>query len=230
MLLLFSGSIVSDSFRPHGLQHTRLLWASLSARISSNSCPLSQWCYPTISSSVAPFSFCLQSFPISGYFPMSQLFTSSGQSIRVSASASVLQMNIQGWFPLGLTGLISLLFKGLSRVFSNTIKKHQFFSTQPSLWSNSHIHTSGQFSSVQLLSCVWLFATSWTAAHQASLSITNSQSLLKLMCIELMMPSTHIILCHPHLLLSSIFPSIRVFSNESVPYMSHIHTWLPEKP
>ena len=107
----------------------------------SNSCPLSQWCRPTISSSVTPFS-CLQSFPSRGSFPMSQLFASGGQSIRASASTSVLPINIQGWFPLGWTGLISLLSKGLSRVFSSTaIWRHQFFSTQPSLWSSSHIHT-----------------------------------------------------------------------------------------
>ena len=100
----------------------------------SNSCPLSQWCRPTISSSVIPFSYHLQSFPESGSFPMSQFFPSGDQSIRVSDSASVLPMNIQDWFPLGLTGLISLLSKGLSRVFSNTtIQKHQFFSTQLSL-------------------------------------------------------------------------------------------------
>ena len=101
---------------------------------------ISRWCHPTISSSVVPFSSCLQSFPASGSFPMSWLFTSGGQSI--GASASVLPMNIQGWFPLGLTGLISLLSKGCSRVFSNTtVWKHQFFSSQSSLGSNSHIHT-----------------------------------------------------------------------------------------
>ena len=125
---------------PHGLQHTRLLCPLLSPRVCSNSCPLSQWCHPTISSSVVPFSSCPLSFPASGSFPMSQLFTSGGQSIR--ASAPVHPVNIQGWFPLGLTGLISLLSKGLSGVFSSTtVQKHQFFSTQPSLWSNSHIHT-----------------------------------------------------------------------------------------
>ena len=118
---------------------------SLSVTVSqscSNSCPLSQWCYPTISSSAALFSFCLQSFPASGSFPMSWLFTSGGQSIGVSALASVLPMNIQDWFPLGGTGWISLQSKGLSRVFSNTtVQKHQFFGTQPSLQSTSHIHT-----------------------------------------------------------------------------------------
>ena len=105
----------------------------------SNSCPLSRWCFPTISSSVIPFSSCLQSFPESGSFPMSQFFTSGGQSIGVSASTSLLPMNIQDWFPLGLTGWLSLQSKGFSRVFSNTtVQKHQFFSTQLSLWSNSH--------------------------------------------------------------------------------------------
>ena len=105
-------------------------------------CPLSQWCHPTISSSVAPFSSSSQSFPASGSFPMSQLFASGGQSIGASASASLLPRHIQGWFPLGLTGLISLLSKGLSRVFFNTtVQKHQFFDTQTCLWSSSHICT-----------------------------------------------------------------------------------------
>ena len=105
----------------------------------SNSCPSSRWCHPTISSSFVPLSFCLQSFPASGAFPMSQFFTSGGQSIGVSASASVLPMNIQDWFPVGLTGWISLQSKQLSRVFSNTtVQKHQFFGTQPSFWSNLH--------------------------------------------------------------------------------------------
>ena len=131
----------SDSLQPHGLQHARLPCPSLSPRICSSSCPLSLWYWPTISSSVTPLSSCLQSFPSSGCFPMSRLLASSGLSIGTSASASVLLMNIQDWFPLGfplwLTGCISLS-KGLSRVFSNTIvQKHQFFSTQPSLWSNS---------------------------------------------------------------------------------------------
>ena len=133
---------MSDSLRLHGLQHNRFPCPSLSPRVSSNSCPFRQWCYPSISSSVTPFSSCPQSFLASGYFPMSQLFALNGQSIGASASASVLPMTIQGWFPLGLTGLISLQSKGLSRVFSNTtVWKHQFFGTQPSLWSNSHICT-----------------------------------------------------------------------------------------
>ena len=130
---------MSKSLQPYGLQHTRLPCPSPSRRVCSNS-PLIQWCHPTISSSTVLFSCCLQSFPASGSFPMSQLFASSSQSIGASASASVLPMNIQGWFPLGLTGLISFQSKGLSRVFSSTtIWKHLFFSVQPSLWSNSHI-------------------------------------------------------------------------------------------
>ena len=131
-----------DSLRPHGLQHARPPCPSPTPRAYSNSCPLSQCCHPTISSFVAPFSSCLQFFPAPGPFPMSQLFTSGGQSIEASALASVLPMNIQDSFPLGLTGLISLQSKGLSRVFSNTtVQKHQFFGVQPSLGSNSHIHT-----------------------------------------------------------------------------------------
>ena len=111
---------------PHGLQHTRLLCPSPSPRVCSDSCLLSQWCHPTISSSVVSFSSCLQSFPALGSFLMSQLFVSGGQSIGASASASVLPMNIQGWIPLGLTGLTSLQSKGLSRVFSSTtLQKHQ---------------------------------------------------------------------------------------------------------
>ena len=116
----------------------RLLCPPLSPGICSDSCPLSQWCYLTSSSSAAPFSFCLQSFPASGSFPVSRLFASGGGGIGISAS--VLPMNIQGWFPLGLTGLIPSWSKGFSRVFSSTtVWKHQFFTAQPSLWSNSHI-------------------------------------------------------------------------------------------
>ena len=114
---------MSDSLWPHGLQRARPPHPSPTPRVYSNSCPLSWWCHPTISSSVVPISSCLQSFPASRSFQMSQFFTSGGQSIGVSASASVLPMNIQDWFPLGLTGWISLLSKGLSRVFSNTTVK-----------------------------------------------------------------------------------------------------------
>ena len=124
-LYLFSCSVTSDSLWSHGLQHTRLPYPSPTPGACSNSCPLSWWCHPTILSNVVPFSSCLQSFLASGSFPMSQFFTSGGQSIGVSALASVLPKNIQGLFPLGLTGLISLLSKGLSRVFSNTtLQKH----------------------------------------------------------------------------------------------------------
>ena len=130
----FSHSVVSDSLRPHGLQHARLPCPSPTPQACSIPCPSSQWCHPTISSSVIPFSSHLQSFPASGSFQMSQFFASGGQSIGVSASASVLLMNIQDWFPLELTGLISLQSKGLSRVFSNTtVQKHQFFGFQLSL-------------------------------------------------------------------------------------------------
>ena len=122
------------TLQPHGLQHARLLCPSPFPGTCSNSCLLSRWCHPTISSSVVPSSSCLQSFPASGSFSMSNFFTSGGQSIGVSASASVLPMNIKGWFPLGLTCWISLQSKGLSRVFSNTaVQKHQFFDAQPSL-------------------------------------------------------------------------------------------------
>ena len=138
--LSFSRSVMSDSLWPHGLQHARLPCPSPSPGVYSNSCPLSWWCHPTISSSVVPFLSCLQSFPASRFFLMSWLFASGGQNIR--ASASILPINIQDWFPLGLTGLISLKSKGLSRVFSNTaVQKHQVFGSQPSLWSDSHIHT-----------------------------------------------------------------------------------------
>ena len=129
-------------FATHGLHHTRLPCPSPSPGVRSNSCPLSWWCYLTISSSATPFSPCPQSFPISRSFPTSKFFTSGGQIIGTSASASVLPMNIQSWFPLGLTGLVSLLSRGLSRVFSSTtVWKYQFFQTQPSLWSNSHTLT-----------------------------------------------------------------------------------------
>ena len=130
------------TLRPHGLQHARPPCPSPTPGVCSNSCPLSQWCLPATASSIIPFSSYLQSFPASGSFPVSRLFPSGGQSIGASPSASVLPMNIQGWFPLGWTCLISLQPKGLSSVFSSTkIQKHQFFSAQPSLWSNSHIPT-----------------------------------------------------------------------------------------
>ena len=142
LLLLFSSQVMANSVIPW----TAACQAPLSSTLSQSllkficSCSLSWWCYLTISYSATRFFFCLQSFPASRSFPMSWFFELGAQSIR--ASASVLPMNIQGWFPLGLTGLIFLLSKGLSRVFFNTtVQKHQFFSAQPSLWSNSHIHT-----------------------------------------------------------------------------------------
>ena len=130
----FSHSAVSNSLWPHGLQHARPPCPSPIPWVYSNSSPYSRWCYPTISSSVFPFSSCLQSFPASGSFPMSQLFASGGQSIRVSASASVLPMNTQDWSLLGWTAWLSLQSKGLSEVFSNTtVQTHQFFGAQLSL-------------------------------------------------------------------------------------------------
>ena len=138
----FSCSVVSDSSKPNGLQHTRPPCPSSTPTACSNSCPSCWWCCPTSSPFVVPFPSHLQSFPASGSFPMSQFFTSGGQSIRVSASASVLPMNTQDWSSLGWTGWISLQSKGLSRVFSNTtVQKYRFFGTQLSSQSNSHIHT-----------------------------------------------------------------------------------------
>ena len=138
----FSHSVMSNSLWLHGLQHARPPCSSPTPGGSSNSCPSSRWCHPTISSSAVHFSSCPQSFPASGSFQIIQFFTSGSPSIGVSASASVLPVNIQDWFPLGWTGWISLQSKGLSRVFSNTtVQKHQFFSAQLSLQSNSPIHT-----------------------------------------------------------------------------------------
>ena len=140
----FSLSVVSDSLWTHGLQHARLPCPLPTPGACSNSRSLSWWCHPTMSSFVVPFSSCLQSFPASRSFPMSQFFASGGQSIRASASASasVFPVNIQDWFPLGWTGWISLQSKRLSRVFSSTtVQKHQFFHVQPSIQSNSHIRT-----------------------------------------------------------------------------------------
>ena len=138
----FSHSVMSDSLRPHQLQHTRPPHPSLYLLVCSSSCPYSWWCHPTISYSVILFSSCPQCFPATGSFPVNRLFTSGGQSIGASASASVLPMNTQGWSPLGWTGLVSLQSRGLLRVFSSTtIRKHQIFGALPSLWSNSHLHT-----------------------------------------------------------------------------------------
>ena len=158
----FSCSAMSNSLWPHGPQHSRPPCPSPTPGVFSNSCPLSRWCHPTISSSVILFSSCLQSFPASGSFQMSQLFASGGQSIGVSASATVLPMNMQNWFPLRWTDWICLQSKGLSRVFSNTtVQKHQFFGAQLSLWSNSHIHTWLLEKTIAL--------TRWTFAGKATL-------------------------------------------------------------
>ena len=135
-------SVVSNSLWPHEPQHARPPCLSPTPGIYSNSRPLSQWCHPTISSSIVPFSSCPQSFPASGSFQMSQFFASGGQSIVSLASTSILSMNIQDLFSLELTGSISLQSKRLSRVFSNpAVQKHQFFGAQPSLWSKSYMHT-----------------------------------------------------------------------------------------
>ena len=141
-LIQFSRSVVSVSLWPHDSQHTRPPWPSPTPGVHPNSCSSSRWCHLAISSSVIPFSSCPQSLPASESFPISQLFAWGGQSIGVSASALVLPMNTQDWSPLGWTGWISLQSMGLSRVFSNTtVQKHQFFDTQLSSQSNSHIHT-----------------------------------------------------------------------------------------
>ena len=151
---------MSDSLWLHEPQHTRSPCPSPKPGAHPNSCPLSRWYYLTISSSVIPFSSCPQSFPASGSFQMSQLFTSGGQSIGVSASASVLPMNTQDWSPLQWTGWISLQSKGLSRVFSNnTVQKHQFFCAQLSSQSISHIHT-WHIPKIQNIKCWWGFDNS----------------------------------------------------------------------
>ena len=157
-LLLFSCQAVSNSSRLHRPQNFRPLCPSLSPGVFSSSCPLHWWCHPTILSSASLFSFWHQSFPALGSFPMSWLFSSGGQN--TGASASVLPMSIQGWFPLKLTGWISLLSKGLSRVFSSTtIRKHQFFSGLPSLWSRfQHQYvTAGETMALT----IWNFVSKW---------------------------------------------------------------------
>ena len=153
--LLFSHSVLSEFLWPHGLQHARLPCPSPSPGVYSNSCPLSGWCHPAISSSVVPFSSCLQSFPASGSFIMNQLFASGGQSTGASASASILPINIQGWFPLGLTGLIFLQPKGLSRVFS---KHHNLKASI--LWHSAFF--MDQLSHVYMTTGKTIVLTIWT--------------------------------------------------------------------
>ena len=141
-LVQFSRSVVSNSLWPHGPQHARPPCPSAAPRVYWNSCPSSRWCHPTISSSVVPFSSCLQSFPAPGFFQWVSSSHQVAKSIGLSAFTSALPMNIQDWFPLGWNGLISLLSEGFSRVFSSTtVQKHQLFGAQLCLWSNSHIHT-----------------------------------------------------------------------------------------
>ena len=147
---------MSDSLRPHELQHAGPPCPSPTPRVYLNSCPLSRWCHPVISSSVVPFSSCPQSLPASGSLPVSQLLASGGQSIGVSASASVLPMNIQDWSPTGWTGWISLQSKGLSRVFSNTtVQKHQFFGAQLSSQSLTSIHDHWKNHSLDQTDLCW---------------------------------------------------------------------------
>ena len=174
---------MSNSLQPHGLQYSRLPCPSPAPGPYSNSCPSNRWCHPTLSSFVVPFSSHFWSFPASGSFPMSQFFATDGQRTGVSASASVLPMNIQDWFPLGWTGWISFLSKRFSRVFLTL-----------------------EFKSINSSVLSFLYS--------ATLSFTITRSLLKLMSIRLVSPFNHLVLCSPLLLLPSIFPSIRVFSNE----------------
>ena len=158
----FSHSVMSDSLQPQGLWHSRPPCTSLTPGIYSNSSPLSHWCHPTISYSVIPFSSCLQSFPASGSFPMSQLFISGGQSIGVSASASVFPMNTRDWSPLGWTSWISLQSKGLSRVFFNTLFwKHQFFSVKPTSAGSSKKQESSRKTSASALLTIPKSLTVW---------------------------------------------------------------------
>ena len=167
-----SRSVVSDSLRPHELQHARPPCPSPTPGVHWDSCTSSQWCHPAISSSVFPFSSCPQSLPASESFPMSQLFAWAGQSTGVSALASFLPKKSQGWFPSEWTGWISLQSKGLSRVFSNTtVQKHRVFGTQPSSQSNSHIHTWPQGKAQPWLDrpllakwclCFWICYLGWS--------------------------------------------------------------------
>ena len=151
-------------------QHARLPCRSPSPRVCSNACPLSQWCHPTISSSVVPFSSCLQSFPASETFPMSQLFTSGGQSVGAAASASVLPINIQDWFPLGWTHLSPCSPRDSQESSNTTVQKLQFFGAQLSLWSSSHIHTwLLEIGNVRFVICQWVgILFFWLCFEEAS--------------------------------------------------------------
>ena len=173
----FSLSVVSDSLRPHELQHARPPCPSPTPRVHPNSRPSSQWCHPAISSSVVPFSSCPKSLPASESFPMSQLFTWGGQSTGVSASASVLPMNTQEQSPLEWTGWISLQSKGLSRVFSNTtVQKHQFFGAQLSSQPNSHIHTWPLEKPLTLKNWAYIYGVAQSRTWLKPLSSSSSTS------------------------------------------------------
>ena len=177
----FSHSVVSDSLQPHESQHTRPPCPSPTPEVHSNSHPLSQWCHPSISSSVVPFTSCLQSLPVSESFPMSQLFGWGGQSTGVSALASFLPKNTQDWSPSEWTGGISLQSKGLSRVFSNsTVQKHQFFGAQLSSQSNSYIHTSKTLSKsyISLSKSVRVKLRIWFFFHKIPLHLWNQKNIM----------------------------------------------------
>ena len=186
---------MSDSLWAHGLQHARLFYSSPTPRTYSNSCPSHQWWHPTISSSAVPFSFCLQSFQALGSFPVRRFFTLGCQSIGVSASTSVLPMNIQDWFPLGLTDWISLQSKGPSRVFSNTtVQKHQFFGVQLSLQSYSQTSIHDYWKTITL--------TRWTFVGKVTSLLFNKLSMLvitflprskRLLILWLLLPSAVIL-------------------------------------
>ena len=183
-LLLFSRSVLSDCLWPHELQHSRLLCPPLSPRACSISCPSSWWGYLTISSSVVPFSSCLQSFPASGSFPISWLFRSGGQNIKASASASVLPTNIQDWFPLGWSGWISWQSKGLSRVFSSTtVQKHQFFGAQLSLFFYFYFFLITNSILLLVISLLWLSISPWYSLRRlyASRNVSISSQLSHLL-------------------------------------------------
>ena len=203
---------MSDSLRPHGLQHIRLPCPLPTPRAYSNSCPSSWWCHPTISSSVVPFSSCLQSFPASGSFPRSQFFTSGGQRTGVSASTSVLPMNIQDWIPLRWTGRISLQSKELSRVFSNTtVQKHQFFGTLLSLWSSSltSIHDYWKNHSLDEMDLCWQNNVS-AFKMLSRLVVTFLPTSKRLLISWLQSPST-VILKPPKIKSDTVYPCFHIY-------------------
>ena len=176
----FSSSVMSNSLRPHGLQHTRPPCPSPTPRAYSNSCPLSQWCHPTISSSVIPFSSCLQSFPASGSFPVNQFFSSGGQNIGVSASASILPMNIQDWFPVRWTGWISLQSKGFSRVFSMKFDFANLFWLVFSVYCTPNILSSWYFTLLHSVEYLTGLLSPFGSGCHTSVGLLASGFLLRL--------------------------------------------------